>query len=358
MRSRRWLLASALGATGLGGGFYWASLPPPFLTVASWGGEYSAAQTAALFHPFTDQSGVAVVLRLHGGGTDEIARQTEMAEPEWDVIDMELEDAAKACREGLLERLDGLNLPKGADGSPPSEDFVPGALGPCWVGTAVYSLVIAFAKAKTGAEEPRALADFFDTKRFPGPRALRGNGPKYNLELALIADGVAPGDVYPMLETEAGVARAFAKLDTIKPLLLWWSRAAEPPEFLAQGKAVMTTVLNARVFDTGENPLFGAIFEGQLYQMDVFGVPKNTAKKTRTFEFLRFATGTALLSEVARLLPSAPARRSSLASIDPARRAGLPTAPENFQRALFVDPDWWAQHGEGLERRWAAWREK
>ncbi len=356
MKSRRWLAGGAFAAAGLGSGAYWLSLPPPFLTVASWGGEYSAAQTSALFHPFTDQSGVAVVLRLHGGGTDEIAQQTKMGEAEWDVIDMELEDAAKACREGLLEKLDGLNLPPGADGAPPSEDFVPGALGPCWVGTAVYSQVIAFAKGKTGAEEPRALADFFDVKRFPGPRALRGSGPKYNLELALIADGVATGDVYPMLETEAGVQRAFAKLDTIKPQILWWQRAAEPPELLAQGKAVMTTVLNARVFDTSDNPRFGAIFEGQLYQMDVFGVPKNTAKRNRALEFLRFATGTAPLAEVARLLPYAPARRSSLAAIDPMRRAGLPTAPENFQRALFVDPDWWAMHGGELEKRWAAWR--
>lgn len=356
---RRWLLAPAVfGVAGIAGWAYWAYLPPPSLTVASWGGEYTAAQNAALFHPFTDQSGVAVSLRLYGGGTGDIARQVSNREIEWDVVDFELEDAARACRDGLLERLDELNLPPGADGSQAADDFVPGAIGPCWVGTAVYSQVIAFSKEKASPEEPRSLADFFDVKRFPGPRALRGSGPKFNLELALMADGVAPGEVYPTLATEAGVTRAFAKLDTIKPQIIWWQRAAEPPELLAQGKAAMATVLNARIFDTSDSLRLGAIFDGQLYQMDVFGVPKGTEKKSRAFEFLRYATGTEALAEEARLLPYAPARRSSLATIDPERRARLPTAPENFARALFVDPDWWAEHGASLEKRWTEWREK
>lgn len=357
MKSRRWLVAAAFVVAGLGAGAYWLSLPSPFLTVASWGGEYSAAQTAALFHPFTDQSGVAVVTRLHGGGTDEIAQQTRMEEAEWDVIDMELEDAAKACREGLLERLDGLDLPPGKDGAKAAEDFVLGALGPCWVGTAVYSQVIAFTKGMAGAEQPSTLSDFFDLKKFPGPRALRDNGPKYNLELALLADGVSPFDVYPMLATETGIARALAKLDTIKPIV-WWRRTTEPPELLASGKAVMTTALNTRVFDMSDNPRFGTIFDGQLYQMDVFGVPKGTPKKSRAFEFLRFATGTVPLAELARLMPFGPARFSSLAEIDPVRSAQLPTARDNLQRALYVAPDWWAEHGATMETRWNEWREK
>jgi hypothetical protein len=37
-------------------------------------------------------------------------------------------------------------------------------------------------------------------------------------------------------------------------------------------------------------------------------------------------------------------------------RRHLPTAPENFGRALAVDHDWWAANGAGIEARWAEWR--
>ena len=48
-------------------------------------------------------------------------------------------------------------------------------------------------------------------------RRVRGN-----LEFALIADGVAPGDVYKVLATSEGVDRAFRKLDQLKPYIVWW----------------------------------------------------------------------------------------------------------------------------------------
>ena len=69
-------------------------------------------------------------------------------------------------------------------------------------------------------EAPTSWADFWDTKKFPGKRALR-RGPKYALEFALMADGVAPKDVYEVLGTPEGVDRALAKLDEIKGDIIW-----------------------------------------------------------------------------------------------------------------------------------------
>jgi putative spermidine/putrescine transport system substrate-binding protein len=272
-----------------------------------------------------------------------------------------LEDAASACRQGLLERLVGVELPPGANGASAQRDFVPGALGPCWVGSMVYSQIIAFDSTTFTGAAPSKLADFFDLTRFPGPRGLR-DGPKYNLELALMADGVPSWQVYSVLATQGGVARAFAKLDAIKPSILWWRRPGEPAEMLAQGKVAMTTALNARVFSIDAEPKIRTIWDGQLYQLDVFGIPKGDAKKKQALDFIRFATGPAPLAEQARYLPYGPARLSSLVLVRPNpetnadMRPGLPTARQNFARALAVDPDWWAKHGPELEARWAAWR--
>jgi len=75
------------------------------------------------------------------------------------------------------------------------------------------------------------MADFFNTKKFPGKRGLR-KSPKANLEMALVADGVAAADVYDVLATSEGVDRAFAKLDSIKDSVVWWESGAQPPQLV------------------------------------------------------------------------------------------------------------------------------
>jgi putative spermidine/putrescine transport system substrate-binding protein len=230
------------------------------------------------------------------------------------------------------------------------------------VGSVVYSQVIAYDSQRFAQTPPRSPRDFFDLTRFPGARGLRDNGPKYNLELALIADGVQPWRVYSTLNTQGGVARAFAKLDTIKPAIVWWHATSEPPELLARSAVAMTTTLNARVFDIAAQPRFVTIWDGQLYQLDVFGITKGTPNKRRALEFIRFATGSTPLADEAEILPYGPARRSALRLVgrnpetNEEMREHLPTAPENFSNALAVDPDWWAAHGADLEARWKTWR--
>jgi len=361
MRLPRWFAVMLAFLAGTAGGVYWYLTPPAGLTVATWGDAYGRAQAIALFHPFTDKTGVDVRVKNYGGLKD-IEARARSGGPEWDVVDLELDEAAKACREGLLERLDSIELPPGVDGSRAFRDFVPGALGPCWVGSVVYSQVVAYDSQRYEDRPPRTLRDFFDLERFPGPRGLRGNGPRYNLEMALLADGINFWQVYSVLATEGGLQRAFAKLDTIKPVIVWWNSTDEPMKLLASGGVTMTTVLNARVFDIAAQPRYPTIWDGQLYQLDVFGIPKDAARKARAIDFIRFATSPAPLAEEADLLPYGPARHSALRLVgrnpetNEDMRAHLPTAPENFNNALAVDPDWWARHGAEIEARWAEWR--
>ena len=97
------------------------------------------------------------------------------------------------------------------------------------------------------ANGPKTIADLFDTKKFPGKRGLWKN-PATNLEFALMADGVAPADVYKLLSTKEGVNRAFKKLDTIKKDIVWWEAGAQAPQLLASGEVTMTTAWNGRIF--------------------------------------------------------------------------------------------------------------
>ncbi len=117
--------------------------------------------------------------------------------------------------------------------APRRRRFVPGSIGPCWIGSQVYSQVMVTAPGLKKA--PANLADFFDTQKFPGRRALSRASAKFNLEMALLADGVAPGDVYKTLETPQGLDRAFAKLKTLNPI--WAHDSVGALEWLKDGQA-------------------------------------------------------------------------------------------------------------------------
>ena len=334
------------------------------LTVVSWGDSYQQAQTVAFFHPFADEADIDLDGTIYGGGLDTIRAQVQSGQVEWDVVDLDIADAVAACDEGLLEQIDPSTLPDGANGVSAADDFVAGAVGPCWVGTVVYSQVIAYAPEALGSH-PASASDFFDLEAFPGMRALRDTGPAFNLPLALVADGVDPADVYAMLETEEGIARAFAKLDTIKDALIWWRRPNEPIDMIASGAAAMATSLNGRVFDAQTaHADIAALWDGQIYGLDVFGILKGTPALERAREFVAFASSTMPLADMASRVPYGPSRRSSIEYIEDNPITGmemrpfLPTTPANFENALYLDHAWWAEHGAPIEARWDAWRQE
>ena len=109
------------------------------------------------------------------------------------------------------------------------------------------------------------MQDFFDLERFPGRRGMR-RSPVANLEFALMGDGVPAEEVYAVLDTRAGVERAFRKLDTIKDEVVWWETGAQPPQMLADGEVLMSTAYNGRIFNAQvlEEQSFVIVWDGQV----------------------------------------------------------------------------------------------
>ena len=363
--SRRWtnIALAVLGAVALlAVVVYWVIRPLPTLTVATWAGPYGRAQASALFRTFGDAQRIDVRIALYDGGLGELRQMVASGRYDWDVMDFELPDAIAACRSGLLEPIDAATLPAGADGRAAVQDFVPNALGPCWVGSVVYSQLIAYSPRRFGAARPQTIGDFFDLQRFPGPRALRRSGAKFNLELALLADGVQPADIYGLLSTPQGVRRALSKLSSIRRSLIWWDSSADAVAMLNDGRAAFVTTLNGDVYDAAQHGHgVAVIWDRQLYELDVFGVPKNGRKTKRAMDFIRFATGSQRLAGVANWVPYGPARRSALAFVGTNPELGismspyLPTTPDHFATAFAVNDAWWQRHGSQIEPLWRSW---
>ena len=333
------------------------------LVVVSWGGAYQRSQEEALFRPWMERTGHRIVVEGgYSGGLAEIKAQVEAGAVTWDLVSVEAEDAALGCEEGLLERLDHAALPPSPDGVPAAEDFVAGGLAECGVGNNLASIVIAWDRDRL-PEGPAALRDFYDLERFPGKRGLRRTA-RGNLEMALVADGVPPARVYEELRTEAGMARAFAVLEALRPVAVWWEAGSQPPQLLADGEVLMTTAFNGRIFDAvaTEGKDFAILWDGQVYTQGYFVVPAGSKRKRLALELIAFATSTERLADQFSRIAYAPARRSAQARIrgyhgDPALdiRPYLTTTPPNLDRAVRADVDFWLDRQTELNERFLAW---
>lgn len=335
------------------------------VNVVSWGGSYAKSQVEAYNKPFEEETGIKVNMIDSDNPATPLKAQVEAKNVTGDVFDIELSNAMRMCDEGALLEIDPADLPPAPDGTPASEDFLEGGLQDCAVANIFWGTPIAYDTTKFPDNPPTKAADFFDLEQFPGKRGLPKE-PKRVLYLALLADGVAPGEVYDVLSTPEGVDRAFAKLDTIKDQVVWWEAGAQPIQLLADGEVVMTNGYNGRFFDAvaAEGRPFKIIWDGQYMDLNVFVIPKDAPHPEAAMEYLKFATGTQRLADQAKWIAYGPARKSSAALVGlyqdgkTEMAPHMPTAPENMQTAVMDDPEFWADHGAELSERFSSWLAK
>jgi putative spermidine/putrescine transport system substrate-binding protein len=324
------------------------------LTVTSFGGAYGAAQKEHMIDPFVAATGTNVLFEDYGGGVAEMKAQVEAGNIQWDVVDIEVIDLERACSEGYLEVLDFSMLAPGDDGTPASEDFIPEALAnECGVGNIVWSIVYAYNNETFPDGGPQTIADFFDTEAFPGMRGLRKR-PQVNMEWALIADGVSQDEVYDVLATEEGQARAFAKLDTIKENIVWYDSWSQAPVLLNDGGAQMVQSANGRIFAAiqDEGAPFTIVWDSHVYDLDVWSIMRGTPNKEKAMEFITFATQTVPLSGM-QDVAYGPTRKSAQALLPEEIKQDLPTA--HLDEGVKADGIFWADYGESLGEKFNEW---
>ncbi len=342
------------------------------LTIVSWGGAYTASQQKAYHDPYVATNPNVKIINDDQGAQAlaKLRAQVESGNVTWDIIDMTASDAITACDEGLLEAIDPDTwLAPAPDGTPASKDFFAGTLTPggtnCFIPSIVYSTTFGYRTDAFKDRQPSTIADVFDLKSFPGKRSLEKK-PINNLEWALIADGVPSKDVYKVLSKPEGVDRAFAKLDTIKDHVVWWSKGAQPPQLLADGEVVIASAYNGRLFSAiveKKQPIT-MLWDWQAFDLDGWVVPKGVKNPGAVKAYLRFATDTQRLADQAKYISYGPARHSSgplvgkHAELGIDMRPHMPTDKKNAKTVLNFDYVWWADHRAELDERFNAWLAK
>lgn len=333
--------------------------PPPVskLVIVGWGGAYGQALKRAVYDPFHDDAKIDVEIQ-----TATSAASLPLATVNWDVADVSPLVAQQGCTSGALAELGGMQLASGALGAPAAQDFLDGSLSRCAVGSFAWSSVVVIDPRAFRKGAPETLADVFDGKRFKQKRAF-ARSPKYLLEMALLADGVAPGRVYGELSTRNGLKRAFKKLDGIRKAIVWTGKPEAALQLLSRGEAAITTAYSGRAFYALASELkpYKLIWDGQVYDLSVWVVSSKSAAKDEAQQFVSFATRPDRLAAVARWFPYGPVRLSALDLVGTHPTLGLdlnpflPTHPANMTSALRFNEAFWQANEAPLTQSLEAW---
>ena len=327
------------------------------ITFVSWGGAYTASQQKAYVDTWSKGSGVTV--ENYNGGLGEIKAQVEAGNVTWDVVDVLPDQAITGCDEGLFAKVDQSEFINDMVVPPVSECVVPQIF---WAYTVFYS------KAAFPGKKPKKMKDFFDTKKFPGKRGIH-TWAQANIEMALVADGVKASDVYDVMSTPEGIDRAFAKLDSIKNDVVFWSAGSKPLELVSSGEVVMAIAYNGRIGAAilSEGKDFEYIWDGTVLEQEYLVAIKG-GNEAEALKFMAHASTATALAEQAKYIPYGPMRKSSIGIIKKGEpwfitSSGnidilphMPTTPKVLKRAVIGDPVWWADNGAEVHERFGAWK--
>lgn len=342
--SRRSLLAAGIAVTALCAGAVgpvWAQSKEVIMQDP--GGAYGEALREVMYDPFEKETGIKVVTVQEARSGPRVKAQVEAGRTEWDqvfIFDQETKLLGDCC----LETIDYSKLDESAQKTLAT---MPDNLKrPKGVALQVIGIGLAFNTDKFGGDKaPQNWADFWNVEKFPGNRCLPA-WPRFVFEAALMADGVAKEDLYPV-----DIERALKKVAEIKPhVSKWWTTSAQAPQLLLDGEADMcmayTGRINSLVVNEGA-PVDLNWNQGFVY-FDFFSIPKGAPNIENSLKLLSWRLNAERAAELTTQYPVALPSPLVFEAADPEVSRLWANNPENLAKAVEWSPDYWgAQSPDG-----------
>lgn len=310
------------------------------MVFASWGGSYQEAQQKAYCIPFMEATGATVIQDGPMNGS-KLRTMVEAGAPIWDTVDVT--DTFLFANEELFEDLD-FDI---VDASELDQNYV----HPKGIGCIVWSYNIGFNSEVVGNNPPQSWAEVFDVEKYPGKRALRDRVYPM-IEIALMADGVAPEDLYPL-----DVDRAFAKLDTIKGHAIWYSSNSVSQQLFVDQEVGVGVILNGRAFDVNRKGAPVNISWNQnIRSIDYLVIPKGAPNADVAQHFMNATADADNQALMANTLAYAPVNPAAFAGVEDDVLPWLATSEENQAKGFLIRADYWRDNLEALTERWTEWK--
>lgn len=344
MRRREFLAtAAAAGAlTGLAGAISPAFAERPF-TFTSWGGALSDAEKAAFTDPFAQMKGIEII-NTSPTETAKIKAMVEAGAVEWDLVDVGGRTVWQGGEDGFLEKLDLSKIPNAAA-------LEPGWVSPYGIATSTGATIIAWSSSAFPDGGPQSWADFYDVKRFPGPRGLYKYF-YYNYEAALLAAGVKRDEVFPM--TEEKVEMALAKVAELKPnVSVWWGAGAQPPQLLSTGELALSSAWSGRMLAaTAEGAPVGFTYKDGIAWANWWVIPKGSPHVETAHELLNYALAAENQAKLLELKTYGPVLGTATDSADAETKKILVMTQDNIKDMVILNEEEANKYSRAYEERW------
>lgn len=311
------------------------------LVFVDWGGANTDARIKANIEPFEEETGIEVTV-VTPSDYAKLISMVENGTTEWDVMNCDAYWGVYAGNEGYLEPIDYETVTTQIDPEVQLE-YVMGA--------EVYTSVIAYnSDVYTSETAPQTWADFFDTEKYPGTRAM-WKYPATVLEAALLADGVPMEELYPL-----DLDRAFAKLDTIKDDIVWWSKGAEPSQMLSTGEADIALAWSGRIATAKEegSPVDMLYNEGIRISAG-WVVPKDAPNKENAMKFIEYISQAESQLAFSELIPYGSTNPDATELMSDELKESLGQTDEQLANEIYLNNEYWAENLSEIEERFNTW---
>ncbi|MFT4009061.1 MAG: extracellular solute-binding protein [Nocardioidaceae bacterium] len=317
------------------------------LTFVGYGGETQDLQANVFEKPFTKETGIEF-RNDSPPDTAKLKAMTQSGKVSWDVVTVTSAGAFQLCGTALekvdTSIVDFSVLGKNADR----------LKADC--GTPAYfsSMLFAYDSEKFANDPPTSIEDFFDTTKYPGKRVFPPELEPGFLEFALMADGVAPEDLYPL-----DVDRALKKLDTIKDDSIFADSYGAVQQDLASQTAAMALTPPTRLYYVLQDGApYKVVWDKTMVNWDYFAIPKGSENAENANKFLAFSL------EVPQQTAMTEAAGPGIAPVNPntnpeyndLQETTNPFAPDHVDGVVYVDPKWWGDNVEETYEKFTKWQ--
>ncbi|WP_144112329.1 ABC transporter substrate-binding protein [Paraburkholderia sp. BCC1886] len=310
------------------------------ITVTCWGGAYEAAVRSSFAEPFAKETGIPVTL-LNSADLARMKVQVDSKNVSWDVFDSIGPQIVSGSRQGMWEKLDPSIVATGGLITKTGADFV---------GTYSYAGGLGFDPKRTpDGRHPTTFAEFWDVKAFPGRRGLRPRVSE-NLEMALLADGVAPDKLYPL-----DIERAFKAMDRIKPgVRKWIETTPETVSLIASNELDFTYTYLSRVLPAQRaGTSIQMAMKQTLNSLEYLAVPKYGKNTKAAMQYVAFCLRPDRQAAFCEQVEFAPNVADAMKLISASAKQRMPDMHD--ANSIVINDAWWGDHYDALQNRFTTW---
>ena len=344
MRNSRLLLAAGLLLAAM------PALPASAdeVVIATTGGLMRNSLEASFYKPFTKATGIEVV-PVDIEVPDQWAKAKAMARSgkmEYDIVTATGGDLIE--KKDILHKIDCAALPNVV------KNGLPGSCSPYGVVRTIGVQQIAYNK-QVFPDGPKTWADFWDVKKFPGPRAMPDTGDRdwWLPAIALMADGVKPADLWPL-----DLDRAYKKLDEIKPYItVWWKSGNQMQQIMRDNEVVMAIGYSGRALAVIREGLpWGTVWDNTIRDVGIMAIMKDAPHLEAALKYVDFFYSDAAdHAAFIHAVKYATTSKAGLSQLPPEEQVLYPTAPENYAKMVQPDFEWIGKNRPALRERWTQW---